>query len=289
MRCLFIYISTLITYKEFFYCICSFTSISDKDLKVNNKEDDDKMQNEEILMTIEENFKDCLNISKKNGDICSNKIHKKDEICCEDKNFICLEKQNDVVNALEETKFTETDNNKNFNEKWNFEVFYLKTLQCIHQDTNGKFCEKDIKLLLGYIWEYVSNDKTELAVFLSNALHNTSYFTVFKTIHDDSLYASRGLLQIQGKENYETLTKISNTDYFNSPDLLAILSESAIKDTGLFWKYLMKEKKMTWENSMDVLKIENWTIYCKSQSKGEYPSDVSARYDIYKFLTRIYN
>lgn len=175
------------------------------------------------------------------------------------------------------------------NRKWNFENYLTATTKCIRYKTNENFCEKESKKILKYIWKHISKDKNELAIFMSSALHNTSCFKYMKVWNDESIYGCKGLLQIQGQKNYEILTNLSGINYLRCPQLLAKKTESAIRDTGLFWKSMMSGKSMTWEDSMDALDTKSWVKYCRCETKSVYPNAVSERYEIYELLKNLYN
>lgn len=97
---------------------------------------------------------------------------------------------------------------------------------------------KLIQKILEIIWYYIGGkDINKLALFVSSAVHNTSYFKVFRDNCETDIYRSRGLLMIQGRENYEWLSCHSlkrNTNYINNPELLSIPNYRAIGDTIAF-------------------------------------------------------
>merc|ERR1711915_68684 len=76
------------------------------------------------------------------------------------------------------------------------------------------------------IWTYFNGDCNKIVVVMTHMIHNTSGFTVLTGWQRPGLgaYYSRGVLQIQGKENYE----IAGQEYVNNPNLLASLSARAI-------------------------------------------------------------
>lgn len=77
-----------------------------------------------------------------------------------------------------------------------------------------------------WIWVYFKGDCAKIVVVLTHMVHNTSGFKVLTGWERPGLgvWFSRGVLQIQGKENYE----LAGQEFVQKPELLASLSYQAI-------------------------------------------------------------
>lgn len=161
------------------------------------------------------------------------------------------------------------------------EVFCLDRLSRILENefTGNKnkgsmehFVEVNSKKIKFIYDEFRLDQKGYFPMFMAHALHNTDFFKEMES-KDDAMYRSRGLLQIQGKDNYKKLQKIvldmvkknqanKDVNYMKNPGSYSELSFLNIKVTVKWFMDhiitpLEKEKGISTVTYMDTLKKLN--------------------------------
>ncbi|KAF9761369.1 Spore wall protein 25 [Nosema granulosis] len=127
--------------------------------------------------------------------------------------------------------------------------------------------ESTLKLIYN---SFTTKNKEILAIFVTHAIFNTSVFKVLEE-KEGGDYKSRGLLMIQGQENYKHLDKIvKRTPYVfesfeKNPKALVQLNKIAIDITVQYFMDLFKNHKgFTYIESLNLLKPMEF-VRCKQE------------------------
>ncbi|EPR79266.1 hypothetical protein SLOPH_1717 [Spraguea lophii 42_110] len=143
------------------------------------------------------------------------------------------------------------------------------------------------------------NNPHELAIFMANSFHNTSFLKIFLTEAEINgqtkvelgVNYCRGVLQIKSWEYY-TITdcNIENIKFSKEPRKMAILSKGALSGTFSFWEYMICEikkdcKKVTYNNVLKFLNPEE--VQAQYKDKPEYKEKLAHRRYVYNEILTI--
>lgn len=123
--------------------------------------------------------------------------------------------------------------------------FYMKnvlnTLEYFDSDIkeNDKAYE-----ILEYIYESLKDKPRQMAIFIACSFFNTEFFSKFIN-ESDSRYCARGLMMLEGKEEYSALTKISGVNFLESPEFLEEISRCSVYNTIKVWTRFMFDATMS--------------------------------------------
>ncbi|EEQ82221.1 hypothetical protein NCER_101095 [Vairimorpha ceranae BRL01] len=138
------------------------------------------------------------------------------------------------------------------------------------------------KEILKNIYEVIKyEERDSVVLFMAAALHNTSFLNKFVDNWDKGMYKTRGLLEIQGFEKYQTLSTLSTRyNYVENYEMLGAPVSFVIKDCYQYFLHVLK-LQYTFEN------------YCQKMGLGEYEKiknrrDILRFKSIYDVLTDVY-
>lgn len=115
----------------------------------------------------------------------------------------------------------------------------------------------DVENALGIIYKMLYRNFMGLVVFTSHVVFGTGGFLRLEAGREK--WASRGILQITGEENYKKLCKIMENDFFyHHPEELRALRKKGIKGTVRFWICLIEENLGKYEEA----NITFWETLC---------------------------
>lgn len=139
------------------------------------------------------------------------------------------------------------------------------------------------------MWEYVSQEKKELAWLFSCILYNTNFFK--KITLSQNQFFGRGLLQLSSNSSNKFIKVIYINDILhNCKDSFEYnINELFFKETAIFWKFLIKNKDKTWKTMNKSYINEKWELRCEKESLNIFIENNDYRFDIYNDLIKLFN
>lgn len=146
-----------------------------------------------------------------------------------------------------------------------------------------------IKSIILDMWEYVSQEKKELAWLFSCILYNTNFFK--KITLSQNQFFGRGLLQLSSNSSNKFIKVIYINDILhNCKDSFEYnINELFFKETAIFWKFLIKNKDKTWKTMNKSYINEKWELRCEKESLNIFIENNDYRFDIYNDLIKLFN
>ncbi|KAF7682688.1 Spore wall protein 25 [Astathelohania contejeani] len=123
---------------------------------------------------------------------------------------------------------------------------YIDTIMSVLQKKCSSECElENYKYILLIIYNHFIGRYNELVLFTATALHNTSNFKCLNGTKDgyDDNYFPRGLLMIKGRNNYEMLDRLNESQFVLYPEKLANLDKISVQCTLNFWDWIIHSGK----------------------------------------------
>ncbi|KRH93526.1 putative spore wall protein 2, partial [Pseudoloma neurophilia] len=143
------------------------------------------------------------------------------------------------------------------------------------------FFEKKLpEWIIELIRKHFNNDKNKIAIFMTHAIHGTNGLkNLVAEQPETDPYRSRGLVQITTEENYRLLGE----KYHKNPDLLAELTEDAVKDSLNFYSnFINEEDHDNFYGSLYYLNPQE--VQNDNYKQEEYGQKLSKREEIYLWV-----
>lgn len=117
----------------------------------------------------------------------------------------------------------------------------IRFLEAKYWRHEGPFSKTDVVHALELIYEMLHQNFHGLVVFTAHVVFGTGGLLRLQAGCEQ--WASRGILQITGKENYKKLARITRSDFFlRHPEALATLQRRAVEAAVFFWLCLLDER-----------------------------------------------
>lgn len=154
------------------------------------------------------------------------------------------------------------------------------------------FMPEDVERALLQIAVLVKN-KHLFLLMMSHIIHSTSGLSILDSSYygEKGIYRSRGIIQLQGEKNYRLASKNVKSNFVAKPDLLATLSEDAIKGSVEVWMKIAEETKnienLCFKESVNMMKP--WESQGDNMKTEDGKKRWKSRYDIYIKLCKCFN
>lgn len=160
---------------------------------------------------------------------------------------------------------------------WSKNIYFEATYNFIVSKTDYTNNIENIMLIFNDIWDFVSQDKYDLAWILSCILYNTNFLKKYTLTQN--IFFGRGLLQLSSNCTNENL-EVKNLTGFSS-DLI-------FKETEVFWNFLSKNNLKIWETLEEAYINEKWETIDEQNSLQLFILYKDFRFNIYKDLLKLF-